>query len=82
MRTLILDCRQTILPSDSLQTVKFEADGKVLKRHEHDDDVDPRDSKRVRFTHKQPDKRAGLQMTCDTVAKRTKLFDTASSEFA
>ena len=49
------DCRQTILPSlvpDSLWTVEFDADGKVLKRHEHGDDVEHRDSKRVRYTHK------------------------------
>ena len=53
------ECRQTVLPSlvtDSLWTVTFDADGKMLKRHEHEDDVDHRDSKRVRFTHKQLDK--------------------------
>ena len=75
------ECRQTILPSlvtDSLWTVKFDAAGKVLKRHEHDD-VDHRDPKRVRFTHKQPDKRADMELTDDTVAKRAKLFDTSSS---
>ena len=74
------DCRPTILPcrvTDSMWTVKFDADGKVLKRHEHDDAVDPRDSKRV--THKQPDTRADLEMTDDTVAKRANLFDTPSS---
>ena len=63
-------CRQTIRPSlvtDSLWTVKFDADGKVLKRHGHDDDVDPRDSKCVRFTHKQLDKRPDLKFTDDTV---------------
>ena len=41
------DSGVTILPSlftDTLWTVKFDADGKVLKRHEHDDKMDPRDS--------------------------------------
>ena len=44
-------CPQKILPSlvpDSLWTVYFDADGKVLKRHEHEGDVEHRDSKRVR----------------------------------
>ena len=36
-------------------------------------------SKRVRFTHKEPDKRTNLEMTDDTVAKRAKLFDTSPS---
>ena len=49
---------------------------KVLKRHEHEDDTDNRDSKRVRFTQKQPDTRADLEMTDDTVAKRATLCDT------
>ena len=34
------ECRQTFLPSlkmDSLWTVKFDADGKSLKRHEHEE---------------------------------------------
>ena len=56
-REQTLECRQTILPSlvtDSLWTVKFDADVKSLKRHEHEDDDDNRDPKRVRFTHKQP----------------------------
>ena len=57
----------------------FDADGKVLNRHEHVDDVDHRDSKRVRFTHKQTDKLADVELTDDTVAKRAKLFDTSSS---
>ena len=73
---------KTILPSlvtDSLWTATFDADGKVLKRHGHDDDVDPRDSKRVRFTHKQHDKRSDMEMTGSTVAKRAKLFDSPSS---
>ena len=41
---LIVD--KTVLPSlvtDSLWTVKFDADGKVLKRHEHEDNDDNRD---------------------------------------
>ena len=62
--------------------MKFDADGKVLKRHGHEDDVDHRDSKRVRFTHKQPDRRAHFEMTDDTVAKRAKLFDASSSSFS
>ena len=53
--------------------MKIDADGKVLKRHEHDDDVDPRDSKRVRFTHKQLDKRADPEMTDDTEGKHAKI---------
>ena len=61
--------------TDRLLTVKFDAGGKVLKRHAHEDDVDPRDPKRVRFTHKQPDKRMDLEMTDGTVAKRAKVFD-------
>ena len=63
------ECRQTILPSlvtDSLRMVKFDADGKVLKRPEHEDDVDHRDSRRVRFTHKQPDKRADMELADDS----------------
>ena len=59
--------------------MKFDADGKVLKRHEHGGDVEHRDSKRVRFTHKQPNKRADMELTDDTVAKRAKLFDSPSS---
>ena len=51
---------------------------KVLKRHEHESDVEHRDSKRVQFTHKQPGKRADMELTDDTAAKRTKLFDTSS----
>ena len=39
-------------------------------------------SKRVRFTHKEPDKRTNLEMTDDTVAKRAKLFDTSPSSFS
>ena len=76
------ECRQKILPSlvtDSWWTVKFDADGKVLKRHEHEGDVEHRDSKRVRYTHKQPDKRGDMELTADTVANRAKLFDTSSS---
>ena len=52
---------------------------KCCKRHEHESDVEHRDSKRVRFTHKQTDKRADMELTADTVAKRAKLFDTSSS---
>ena len=76
------ECRQTILPSllpNSLWTVKSDADGKVMKRHEHEDDVGHRDPKRVRFKHKQHDIRADMELTDDTVAKRAKLFDTSSS---
>ena len=76
------ECRQTILSSlvtDSLWTVKFDADGKVLKRHEHESDVEHRDAKRVRVTNKQTDKRADMELTDDTVAIRAKLFDTPSS---
>ena len=57
----------------------FDADGKLLKRHEHEDNDDNRDSKRVRITHRQPDKRADLELTDDAVAKRAKLCDTPSS---
>ena len=35
---------------------------KVLKRHEHEGDVEYRDSKRVRFEHRQPDKRADMEL--------------------
>ena len=79
------DCRQTILPSlvkDSLWTVKFDADGKVLKRHEQEDNDDNRDSKRVRISLKQPDKRADLELTDDAVVNRAKLCDTPSSSFS
>ena len=71
------ECRHTILPSlvtSSLWTVKFDADGKGLKRHEHEGDAEHRDSKRVRFTYK----RADMELTDDTVATRAKLFDTPS----
>ena len=61
-----LECRQTIIPSlvtDSLWTVKLAADGQSLKRHEHeDDDGWIRVQKLVRFTHKQPDKRADSEV--------------------
>ena len=49
--------------TDSLWTVKSYADGKVLKRHEHEGGDEHRDSRRVRFTHKQPDKRADMELT-------------------
>ena len=65
-------CRLTICFLSKQTTAKFDADD-MLKRHEHDDDVDPRESKRVRFIHKQPDKRAGLEMTDDTATKRSKI---------
>ena len=56
-----LECRQTILPSlvtDSFWTVKFDADGKSLKRHEHEDDDDNRDQPETRAIH--------TQTTCQT----------------
>ena len=68
-RKRAFEFRQIILPSlvrDSFWMVKFDADGKVLIRHEHEDDVDHGDSKRVRFTHKQPDKRADLELTASS----------------
>ena len=82
-----VDCRQTVLPpleTDNLRTVKFNADGKSLKRHRHEDDEDNRDPKRVRCTHKQPVKRADSEGTDDkdTDAKRAKLCDTPSSSFS
>ena len=67
------------LVTDSFWTAKFDADGKVLKRHEHEESDDNRDPKRVRFTQKQPVKRADLESTGDTVSKRAKLCDTPSS---
>ena len=60
-------------------TVKFDADGKVLKRREHEGDDDNRDPKRVRITHKQADERADLELTDDAESKRAKLSDTPSS---
>ena len=58
------------LGKDSLWTVKFDEDGKVLKLHEHEGDDEHIDSKRVRFTHKQTDKRADMELTdghsCET----------------
>ena len=42
----------------------------MLKPHEHEGDDSHRDLKRVRFTHKQFDKRADMELTDDTVAKR------------
>ena len=65
------ECRQTILH----WTVKFDSDGKVLKRHKHQNDVEHRDSKRTQKT----DKRADMELPDETVAKRAKLFDTSSS---
>ena len=60
-------------------TVEFDADGKVLKRHEYEGGGVHGDPKRVRITHKQPDKRADLELTNDAVAKRAELRDTPSS---
>ena len=59
--------------------VKFDADGKVLGRHEQEDDVDHRDSKRVRFTHRQLDKLADLELVDETAANCEKMFDTPPS---
>ena len=52
---------------------------RCLKRHEHEDNDDNRDPKRVRITHKQADKRADLELTGDAASKRAKLCDTPSS---
>ena len=74
--------RQTSLPSlvkDNMWTMKFDADGKVSQRHEHDGDDQHRDPKRVRITHKQTDIRADLELTDDAVSHRAKLCDTPSS---
>ena len=51
-----------------------------MKLHEHEENDDDRDPKRVRFTHKQPVKRADSEVTDDkdTDAKRAKLCDTPS----
>ena len=73
VRKHTFDC--ILLPSlltDSLWTVKFDADGRVLKRHEHEDDVDHREFKRV------PIQLANI-LTGDTVVKCAKLFDTPPS---
>ena len=51
----------------------------VLKRHDREDELDTRNPQRVRFTHKQPDKRTDLGTTDDTVAKRAKLSEPPSS---
>ena len=75
------ESRQTILPSlatGSLWTVKFDADGKVVKSHEREGHDEQRDSQRERLTHKQPDERADMELTDDTVAKRAKMFDASS----
>ena len=37
------------------------------------------ETRNVRFTHEQPDKRADMGLTDNTVANRAKLFDTSSS---
>ena len=51
------------------------------QRHEHEFNDDNRDPKCVRFTHRQPVKRADSEVTDDkdTVAKHTKLCDTPTS---
>ena len=51
-----------------------------MKLHGHEENDDDRDPKRVRFTHKQPVKRADSEVTDDkdTDAKRAKLCDTPS----
>ena len=77
-----VECRHTTPPSlvtDSLWTVKFDAHGTVLKRHDRDDEADTRSPQRVRCTHKQPDKRTDMGRTRDTVAERAKLSESPSS---
>ena len=76
-----MESMSALVVTDSLWTVKFNADGKSLKRHEHEEDDDNGDQKRVRFTHKQPVNRADPEVTDDkdTHAKRAKLCDTPSS---
>ena len=59
--------------------MKFDADGKVVKSHERRGHDEQRDSQRERLTHKQPDERADMELTDDTVAKRAKMFDASSS---
>ena len=59
--------------------MEFDANGTLLKRHDRDDEVDTRSPQRVRFTHKQPDKRTDMGTTDDTVAKRAKLSGSPSS---
>ena len=76
-----VECRQTTLPSlitDSLWTVKFDANRIVLQRRDRDG-VDTRSPQRARFTHKQPDKRTDMGTTDDTVGKRAKLSEVPSS---
>ena len=76
------ECRQTTLPSlvtDSLCTVKFDANGTVLQRRDRDDEVDTGSPQCVRLAHKQPDKRTDMGTTDDTVAKRAKLSKAPSS---
>ena len=50
----------------------YDADGNSLKRHEHEDDDDNRDPKRVRFTDKQPFKLADSEVTDDKDADATR----------
>ena len=73
------NCSLSCLLADSLWTVKFDADGKVLERHETDDPADAGDSKRVRFTHKQLVKLADLDITDDTIPNHAKLPEPQSS---
>ena len=47
---MLTDKSSLSLVTDSLRAVKFDTGGKVLKHHGHEDDVDHRDSKRVRYT--------------------------------
>ena len=81
-RTITVECGQTVLSSllaDSLWTVKFDADGKVLARHETDDPADAGDSKLVRFTHQQLVKLADLDITDDTIPNHAKWPEPQSS---
>ena len=73
-----VDCRHTTLLSvvtDSLWTVKFDANGTVLKRRDRDDEVATGSPQGVRFSHKQLDKRTDMGTTDVTVAKRAKLSE-------
>ena len=69
------------LETGSLWTVKSDADGNVLQRHETDDLADPRDSKRVRFTHKELVKLADMEITDDTFPNHAKWPEPQSSSF-
>ena len=65
--------------TDSLCTVKIDANGTVLQRRDRDDEVDTGSPQCVRFAHKEPDKRTDMGTTDDTVAKRAKLSKAPSS---